>query len=228
MVAVRRLRFILVCALLLLPCCLRAQSHDFGGLLNIGFEQKITKGFNFNAEAEGRFNQCLTHFDRLKIGTAFDYSFLKKRLKVAVGANYLLYNQLGTAEHRGRIHGTLTYSEKIWQFKLSFRVRVQSTFYDELRSDPKFNPKTYLRNRLQFEYAFFGKPMSIYASTEFFLRLYKKNNHFIDNFRTILGWDYKLNQGNTIGLFFRMDNEIQVSDPENVYYIGFKYGFKNK
>lgn len=219
--------------LLLLLCCivpmkLSAQQHDFGGLVNLGFEQKVVKGLDFNLEAEGRFNHFFTSFDRLKIGASFDYSFLKKkRLKITLGANYLLYNDLGMADHRGRVIGTLTYTEKIKNFKLSYRARVQSTFYDELRGYHKFNPKTYLRNRLQLGYNFKEKGMEIYASTEFFLRLYQKGNNFVDNFRTIVGWDCKLNKGNTIGLYFRVDNEIQVKNPENTYYIGFRYGFKH-
>lgn len=224
----KRLTLFLLLFCLLVPVKLLAQQHDFGGLVNLEFEQKVAKGFDFNLEAEARFHHCFTAFNRLKIGTSFDYSFLKKkRLKIAIGANYMLYNDLGTAEHRGRIVGGLSYTEKIKNFKLSYRVRVQSTFYDELRGEHKFNPKTYLRNRLQLAYHFKEKGMEIYASTEFFLRLYQKGNYFVDNFRTIVGWDYKLNQGNSIGIFFRVDNEIQVKNPENMYYFGLRYGFKN-
>lgn len=214
--------------LVFVPMCLSGQTHEAGGLIHLGFEQKIVKGFDFGLEAEGRFDRNFTSFDRFKLGAGFDYSFLKhKRLKIGIAANYLLYNQGSFCEHRGRVKGDITYSEKIKQFKLSYRVRVQATFYDELRGEHKFNPKTYMRNRLQFEYGFFDKPMKVYASTEFFLRLYKKGNCFIDNFRTIVGWNYKLSKGNTIGVFLRMDNEIQVANPANVYYIGFSYSFKN-
>lgn len=212
--------------LILAPSWLAAQSHDFGGLLKLSFEQRIVKDFDFKLETEGRFCHNFTSFERLKVGGSFDYSFLKKnRLKLSLGANYLLYNDLGTAEHRGRVMGCLTYTEKFGAFKLSYRVRVQATFYDESRGDFKVNPKTYLRNRLQFSYDFAGKNMGIYASTEFFLRLYQKC--FVDQFRTVLGWDYKLSKGHKIGFFLRADNEIQVKMPENVYYIGFAYTFKN-
>lgn len=224
----KRLSIVLLLVCSLAPLKSSAQRHDFGGLVNLEFEQKVAKGFDFNMETEARFNRCFTSFDRLKIGASFDYSFLKKkRLKINIGANYLLYNDLGTAEHRGRIIGALSYTEKIKNFKLSYRVRVQSTFYDELRGEHEFNPKTYLRNRLQLAYGFKQKSMEIYASTEFFLRLYQKGNYFVDNFRTIVGWNYKLNKGSHIGIFFRVDNEIQVKNPENMYYFGLRYGFKN-
>ncbi len=212
-----------------LPWACRAQSHDFGGILELGFEQKLAKGLELGLEGEGRFNHCFTSFNRLKIGADLDYSFLKKkRLKVSLGAAYLLYNRYGTIENRGRIICSITYTEKISDFKLSLRARVQSTFYDMQRGYHKFNPKTYLRGRLQFDYTFSQLRMSIYASTEFFLRLYQKEHIFIENFRTIAGCNFKMGNGHTLGVFLRVDNEVQVSEPENVYYIGLKYNFRNK
>ena len=215
--------------MVVLPWTGQAQSHDFGGILELGFEQKLAKGLELGLEGEGRFNHCFTSFNRLKIGADLDYSFLKKkRLKVSLGAAYLLYNRYGTIENRGRIIASLTYTEKISDFKLSLRARVQSTFYDMQRGYHKFNPKTYLRGRLQFDYTFSQLNMSIFASTEFFLSLYKKNDIFIENFRTIAGCNFKVGNGHTLGVFLRVDNEVQVSEPENVYYIGLKYNFKNK
>lgn len=217
--------------LLLFALCsaVRGQSHDFGGIVELGFEQKLAKGLELGLEGEGRFNHCFTSFNRLKIGADLDYSFLKKkRLKVSLGAAYLLYNRYGTIENRGRIIGSLTYTEKFSDFKLSLRARVQSTFYDMQRGYHKFNPKTYLRGRLQFDYTFSQLRMSIFASTEFFLSLYKKNDIFIENFRTIAGCNFKVGNGHTLGVFLRVDNEVQVSEPENVYYIGLKYNFKKK
>ena len=221
--------FLSLLLLFALPWAVRGQSHDFGGIVELGFEQRLAKGLELGLDGEGRFNHCFTSFNRLKIGADLEYSFLKKkRLKVSLGGAYLLYNKYGTIENRGRIIGALTYTEKFSNLKLSLRARVQSTFYDMQRGYHKFNPKTYLRGRLQFDYTFPEIRMTVFASTEFFLRLYQKDRIFIDKFRTIAGCNFKVGNGHTLGVFFRVDNEIQVSEPENVYYIGFKYGFKNK
>lgn len=211
----------------LLPFALQGQTHEAGGLIKLGYEKKIVKGLNFGLEGEGRFNNNFTNFDRLKLGASFNYSFFKKRFKIGISGNYLLSDCDAYFENRGRINAMFTYAESIHQFKISYRVRVQSTFYEERFNDHKFNPKTYLRNRLQLEYEFFSKPAKLYASTEFFLRLYEKQNHIVDNFRTIVGLDYRLTQGSSIGVFFRSDNEIQVKNPSNVYYIGILYNFKH-
>ena len=226
----KNVRFILLAVVLLITSgALCAQSYNGGSIIDLGFEQGIVKHFKFNLGMESRFDDWCTHFDRLKLNGEFDYSFLKKkRLKVSLAACYLLYNADGAPEHRGRVLGSLTYTEKIQHFKISYRVRVQSTFYDERFKEVKHNPKTYLRNRLQFGYTWKEKGVSLHASTEFFLRLYEPQNCFIDNFRTVIGCDFKLNDKNSLGVYLRADNEIQVKNRENVFYLGIKYAFENR
>lgn len=204
-----------------------AQTHEAGGLLGVGFEQKIVRNFHFSAKGEGRFNRNFTHFNRFKLAGSFDYTFWQKRFKLTAGGSYLLYNQEDYWENRGRIFASLGYTQEIRQFDLSYRARVQCTFYDEERGHHKYNPKTYLRNRLQLEYKFIGKPIKLYASGEFFLRLYKKSDYFIDEVRTIVGVSYRIDAKNSLDFFFRVNNEVQVANPQNIYYIGITYSFEN-
>ena len=65
--------------MLALPWAGRAQSHDFGGIMELGFEQKLAKGLELGLEGEGRLNHNFTSFNRLKVGAELDYSFLKKK-----------------------------------------------------------------------------------------------------------------------------------------------------
>ena len=149
------------------------------------YEKKVAKGLHFSLDGQLRFNQNFTNFDRLRVGAGLDYTFWKKRLKVGAAGFYLLGDTGSYYEHRGRVQATVAYTERIGQFRIGVRARAQSTFYDERRGEHKFNPKTYFRGRLQFEYDFFSKPVKLFASTEFFLRLYKKDNYIVDNFRTM-------------------------------------------
>ena len=209
------------------PVILCAQTYDAGGLLGMEYGKKIGKGFHFGAIAELRLNEYYTNFDRMKVGGEFDYTFFKKRFKIRIGAHYLLTDQENYYENRGRVYASFTYTEKIKRFKLSFRVRPQATFYETTYGNHKVNPKTYLRNRLQLTYSFFSKPVKLYVSTEFFLRLYQKKNYFIDNFRTLVGAEYQFNDRSSLNMFFRVDNEIQVKNPANVFYVGVFYNFSH-
>lgn len=223
----RMRRFILLGIFGFLSGFVVAQSHGVGAIVAADYQKKLGAGFNFTAEMEFRFDQNFTNFNHFKLGTTFDYSFWKDHFKVGVFANYMLHHDEAYIENRGRIGGFITFSQKIRNFTLAYRVRFQSTFYDGKFVEHDFNPKTYMRNRLYLEYAFPKVPLKLYASTEFFLRLYEKNACFVDEFRTILGMNYRFNESNSIDVFLRMDNDIQVSNPENVYYIGVIYKFKH-
>jgi hypothetical protein len=210
----------------LFACILQAQTTDFGAIVGAGYSGKIVKGFGYSVEGEVKTGGNFTDFNRLKASAGLGYSFWKSRFKVSVDFDYILKNRETYMENRYRVSGGLTYSEKIRSFKLSLRSKYQASFYDESRAEHKFNPKTYVRNRFEISYSFFSKPVKLYASTEMFIRLYKKDARFIDEMRTVVGVTYRLNKNNSLDFYLRADNEVQVKNPANIYYIGVGYSFK--
>ena len=213
----------LVC---LFACTLQAQTTDFGAIVGAGYSGKIVKGFGYSVEGEVKTSGNFTEFNRFKASAGLGYSFWKSRFKVSADFDYILKNRETYLENRYRVSGGLTYSEKIRSFKLSLRSKYQASFYDESRAEHKFNPKTYVRNRFEISYSFFSKPVKLYASTEMFIRLYKKDARFIDEMRTVVGVTYRLNKNNSLDFYLRSDNEVQVKNPANIYYIGIGYSFK--
>jgi len=213
----------LVC---LFACTLQAQTTDFGAIVGAGYSGKIVKGFGYSVEGEVKTGGNFTEFNRFKASAGLGYSFWKSRFKVSADFDYILKNRETYLENRYRVSGGLTYSEKIRSFKLSLRSKYQASFYDESRAEHKFNPKTYVRNRFEISYSFFSKPVKLYASTEMFIRLYKKDARFIDEMRTVVGVNYRLNRNNSFDFYLRADNEVQVKNPANIYYIGIGYSFK--
>ena len=188
-----------------------AQTTDFGAIVGAGYSGKIVKGLGYSAEAEVKTWGNFTEFNRFKVSADFDY---------------ILKNRETYLENRYRVSGGLTYSEKIRSFKLSLRAKYQASFYDESHAYHKYNPKTYIRSRFEITYSFFSKPLKLYASTEMFIRLYKKDARFIDEMRTVVGVTYRLDKNNSLDFYLRADNEVQVKNPANIYYIGVGYNFK--
>lgn len=213
----------LVC---LFACTLQAQTTDFGAIVGAGYSGKIVKGFGYSVEGEVKTSGNFIEFNRFKASAGLGYSFWESRFKVSADFDYILKNRQTYMENRYRVSGGLTYSEKIRSFKLSLRSKYQASFYDESRAEHKFNPKTYVRNRFEISYSFFSKPLKLYASTEMFIRLYKKDARFIDEMRTVVGVNYRINKNNSLDFYLRSDNEVQVKNPANIYYIGVGYSFK--
>lgn len=217
---------VLFAVLIAWPLAISAQSFETGALLGAGYEMKILKGWHWGVEAEARFDNNFTHLDRFKAGVGTDYAFWHKRLKVGVGYDYLNYHQEDFYESRHRVHGALTVAEKFGPVKLSYRAMFQSTFRNGNRGDYRFNPKTYMRNRLAFSYKFAGKPVKLYATEEFWWRLYHPDNNIIDALRTTIGVEYEVNIHNTLDFFIRSKNEVQVANPRHILYIGMTYKFQ--
>lgn len=203
-----------------------AQTFETGGLVGAEYEMKILKRWHWNAEAELRLDENFTHYDRLKLGVGTDYSFWKKRVKVGVFYNYLNYHETDFYESRHRVGTALSFSQKLGDCKLSYRAIFQSTFRDERRGDYTFNPKTYMRNRLSFTYNFPEKPVKMHASEEFWWRLYHPERNIIDGLRTVVGVEYDVKKHHTLDFFLRMDNEVQVNNPNNVLYLGVTYKYQ--
>lgn len=219
--------FILLFSACLLSCgFLQAQTTDFGAIVGAGYSGRIVKGLVYSVEGEVKTGGYFIDFNRLKVSGGLGYSFWQSRFKVAADFDYILKNTETYLENRYRVSGGLTYSEKIKSFKLSLRAKYQASFFDESNAYHKFNPKTYIRNRFEITYSFFSKPVKLYASTEMFIRLYKKDARFIDEMRTVVGVTYRLNKNNSLDFYLRADNEVQVKNPTNIYYIGICYNFK--
>ena len=210
----------------LFACIMQAQTTDFGAIVGAGYSGKIVKGFGYSVEGEVKTGGNFIEFNRFKVSGGLGYSFWKSRFKLSADFDYILKNRETYLENRYRVSGGLTYSEKIRSFKLSLRSKYQASFYDESRAPHKYNPKTYIRNRFEISYSFFSKPVKLYASTEMFIRLYKKDACFIDEMRTVVGVTYRLNKNNSLDFYLRSDNEVQVKNPANIYYIGVGYNFK--
>lgn len=204
-----------------------AQTFETGGVLGVGYELKIMKGWHFFAEGDVRFDANFTHYARGKVGVGTDYTFWKKRLKVGVEYDFLNYHDREDQlfDNRHRIKGFVTVAPKFGAWKVGWRCMAQTTFRDERRGDYKFNPKTYLRNRLSVAWSIPQTRLKLHLSEEFWWRLYKPGDNIIDQLRSVVGLEYKINKHHSLDFFLRSDNEVQVKNPENVLYVGVAYTF---
>jgi len=224
---VKRIGAILLLVVGCLSCIsVQAQTTDFGAIVGAGYSGKIVKGFGYSVEGEVKTSGTFIEFNRFKVSTGLGYSFWKSRIKLSADFDYILKNRQTYLENRYRVSGGLTYSEKIRNFKLSLRAKYQASFYDESRAYHKYNPKTYIRSRFEITYSFFSKPLKLYASTEIFVRLYKPDARFIDEVRSVVGVNYRINKNNSMDFYLRSDNEVQVKNPANIFYVGVGYNFK--
>ena len=218
-------RLLLILLLVTEVMTLSAQSFD-GGLLVGAEAQKSVRSWSFSVGGEFRFNQWVTNYDRGKLQADIGYSCWQKRIKISIGYDYInKHSKEDAFFHRHRVNLSLGIGEKFGRFRLSYRAKFQTTFYDIQRESVRFNPKIYMRNRVELTYSFYGKPVKLFCSGEFFWRLYHPDKNIIDEVRAIVGVDYKVRKDHTLSFFLRSDNEVQVKNPEYAVYLGIGYKF---
>ena len=174
-----------ICALAVVCVCgvAGAQTFSAGGVVGAEYELKILKGLHLSAEGEVRLDRNFTHYNRARLAVGTDYTFWKKRIKAGASYSFLNYHDREGQlfDNRHRVKGFVTVAPKFGDWKIAYRAMVQTTFRDGRRGDYRFNPKTYMRNRLQVTWAVPGRPVKLFLSEEFWWRLYKPGDNIIDH-----------------------------------------------
>lgn len=217
---------------LLLPMSVMglAQSErttDFGGIVSAEASVALPANFGLSVEEELRFDHNFTQFDRWLNSVGVDYTCLHNRMNIGLTADYIRrYNDKGYFENRGRLGVQVTYSEEYRRFKFTVRSKVLGTFFDERTGDHRVNPRIYWRNRLKVTYQPMNSRWKYALSTELFWLTNDPKKGGIDNLRTVFSVDYRLSRRHYISAFVRVDNELGVKAPVDLFYVGLTFKAK--
>ena len=203
------------------------RTKDFGVIASAEVSVGVARNVGLSLEEELRFQDNCKQFDRWLNSLGVDYTFLHGRMKVGVTGDYIRrFNDDKYFENRYRAGVQLTYSETYRRFKFSFRTKLLSTFRDETTGDYRVNPKMYWRNRLQVSYQMPNSRFKYSLSAELHWLVNDPKNNIIDNLRTVASVDYRLTRRQYLSAFVRMDNDFQVKEPADRFYLGLTYKLK--
>lgn len=203
------------------------RTTDFGGIASAELEVGLPANFGLSVEEELRFDHNCTELNRWLNSLGVDYTFLHNRMKLGLEGDYIRRaNDRGYYENRYRLGLHLTYSETYHRFKFSVRSKLLSTFYDELTGDHRVNPKLYWRNRLQVTYQMPNSRFKYALSAELFWLTNDPKGSYVDNLRTVASVEYRLARQYYLSAFVRMDNDLQVKAPVDLFYFGLNFRAK--
>ena len=149
--------------------------------------------------------------------------FLKVSLAYRMIDKFLLDT---TFSYRHRLQLDISFKKKAGQFSLSYRHRLQSELRNIYSSADGIVPEWYSRSKFELKFDT-DKPVRPYISAEFRYQINDPRN--IESERTfhrqryIVGLDYKRNDRDTFGFYYLIQNEFNVSAPENIYIVGLEY-----
>lgn len=221
----------LLTLLLLVSVGAFAQSErttDLGGIVSAEASVALPANFGLSVEEELRFDNGFSQFDRWLNSVGVDYTCWHNRMNIGLTADYIRrHNDKGYFENRGRLGVQVTYSEEYRRFKFTVRSKALGTFFDERTGEHRVNPRIYWRNRLKVTYQPMNSSRWKYAlSTELFWLTNDPNKFGIDNLRTVLSVEYRLARQYYLSAFARMDNDLQVKEPVDRFYLGLTFKAK--
>ena len=203
------------------------RSTDFGGIVSAEAEVGLGGPFGLSVEEELRFENNCTQFDRWLNSVGVDYSCLHNRMNIGLTADYIRrHNDRGYYENRGRLGLQVTYTEDWRRFRFQVRSKAIGTFFDERTGEHRVNPRLYWRNRLKVTYQPMNSRFKYALSTELFWLTNDPKKGGIDNLRTVLSVDYRLARQYSLSAFVRMDNDLQVKEPVDRFFLGLTFKAK--
>lgn len=221
---------LLTIVLLLLSVGVFAQSErstDFGGIVSAEAEAGLGGPFGLSVEEELRFENNCTQFDRWLNSVGVDYTCLHNRMNIGLTADYIRrHNDRGCYENRGRLGLQVTYTEDWRRFRFQVRSKAIGTFFDERTGEHRVNPRLYWRNRLKVTYQPMNSRFKYALSTELFWLTNDPKKGGIDNLRAVFSVDYRLARQYTLSAFVRMDNDLQVKEPVDRFFLGLTFKAK--
>ena len=203
------------------------RSTDFGGIVSAEAEVGLGGPFGLSVEEELRFENNCTQFDRWLNSVGVDYTCLHNRMNIGLTVDYIRrHNDRGYYENRGRLGLQVTYTEDWRRFRFQVRSKAIGTFFDERTGEHRVNPRLYWRNRLKVTYQPMNSRFKYALSTELFWLTNDPKKGGIDNLRTVLSVDYRLARQYTLSAFVRMDNDLQVKEPVDRFFLGLTFKAK--
>lgn len=204
-----------------------AQSTNDAGLwTTLNIQKDLKKSVSVFLTEECRLRE---NFSRLNLFYT-DLGVAVRPLKfLKVSLAYRMINKFvddNTFSYRHRLMLDITVKKKAGQFSLSYRHRLQSEVRNIYSSADGSVPEWYSRSKFELKYDN-DRPVRPYIAAEFRYQINDPRNVESDKTlhrqRYIVGLDYKKNDRDTFGIYYLIQNEFNVSAPENIYIVGLEY-----
>ena len=204
----------------------RAQKQADAGMWNtITIEKELSKKIIVSVDQEFRLKYNYSTLNLFYTNISLDYKVFKG-FKISPGFRFIQkYLKEDYFSFRYRLLLDASYKYELFHFLFCYRSRVQTEIRDYYTSEVGKIPEWYWRNKFDIKYNF--NKFVPYIGTEVRYQIFDPKNPATNNgwhrARMYAGIDYKLNKGNSIGIYFLKQQEYDIDDPNDLYIIGLQY-----
>jgi hypothetical protein len=202
----------------------RSQENDAGLWLSLSLEKKITPALSATFSEEVRLYENITEVGIVFSDIGFAYKFGNR---FRISANYRFINKKrldDSYDNRQRYYFDFIYREKITPLVLLFRARFQSQYTDIFSSPDGKIPDYYSRAKLTLKLDI-DKRIKPYVYAESFFKLKNPEGILFDGIRYCAGIEYSFNRLHMLDLFYMIQKEYNVNNPETDFIVGVGYYF---
>ncbi len=205
---------------------LSAQHSDLGNWNTFSINKDINKKLTLNFDQELRFRNNLTRLNLLYTNVGATYK-INKNVRIAGVYRFIAkYKDDDLWGYRHRLYADLILKHRPGRFAFVYRSRVQWEWRGAGYSNEYGRvPEIYWRNLFKASYKL-NDIVSPYFGTE--LRVQVQNpripyHNGFDRTRFMSGIDIQLNKISTLGIYYLLQKEWNVIDPETLNIIGVEY-----
>jgi hypothetical protein len=205
-----------------------SQATDDAGLwATFNIDKKVSDKFSLFATEEFRLRENFTRVNLFYTDLGVEYH-AAKWLKASLSYR-LIEKQIidDSYSYRHRVMLDLTFKKKFGRLAISYRNRTQREVRNVQSSENGYLPEWYSRNKVAIKYDVEGKRIAPYIACE--LRYQIHNPRMVDGdglwsrARYVAGFDFKVNDKNTLGAYYLIQKEWNIAAPQNLWIVGVEY-----
>jgi hypothetical protein len=168
-------------------------------------------------------NENINELGTFFTAAGFTYK-ISKLFRISVNYRFTNKRELDDSySKRHRYYFDLSVREKFKPVILQFRTRFQSQYKDMYSSEDGLVPSYYSRNKFTLKFDL-DKKYTPYIYAELFIPIINsESNYSIDNARYCAGFEYSFNRMHALDLFYMIQRQYHVSDPQTDYIVGIGY-----
>lgn len=207
---------------------LTAQTQDFGMWNTISVNKELTKKLTLGVDQEVRFRDNLSTLNLVYTNVGLTYKFTDYFKFSAVYRFIDKHKDDLSWGVRHRVYFDAAVKVKPGNFNFSYRARYQVEWrgagYEAIHGNV---PEIYFRNLFKLGYKV-GESLEPYLGSEIRFQINNPRipyHNGFDRTRFIGGLNYEVNKHHTFGVYFLLQKEFNVIDPETLNILGIEYTF---
>jgi hypothetical protein len=207
--------------------CIAQTQPDAGMWNTISIEKEISKKFSAGIDEELRLRDNFAQLNLLYTNFGASYKPIKG---VKLSLIYRLIEKYEgtniTFSFRDRLMFDASYKYKLNNWSISYRSRIQAEVRNYYTSRLGKIPEWFWRNKFELKYAI-NKKFEPYIGAEFRYQIKDPRNPYSDDgwhrLRKFAGIDYNIDNNNSVGIYYLIQTEFGVTNPQNLYILGLQY-----